>query len=178
MIVQVRKLLNKSTFCSFYILLQLSSHWILSKSDCKHYAICLISMFISLLVFVALHKCFLLSILCCVVHNMPDFGFDCWRKKKERTQKKAQKTKTVIKIHFLLNMKIALSSTQYIRTRTAGSLFFSRNPVGVMRQDVSAKGEWDETWVRHAPKKNVFSRLAFFPIRPYHPCLHSPSSMS
>lgn len=90
--------------------------WLLDsfKSDCKHYAICLISMFISLLVFVALRKCSLLSILCCVVHNMPDFGFDCWRKKKERTQNKAQKTTTVIKIHFLLNMKIALSRTQYI----------------------------------------------------------------
>ena len=32
--------------------------------------------------------------------------------------------------------------------------FFSRNSVRVMRQDVLAKGEWDETWVRRAREES------------------------
>ena len=38
--------------------------------------------------------------------------------------------------------------------RLTAVFFFSRNSVRVMRQDVLAKGEWDETWVRRAREES------------------------
>ena len=58
----------------------------------------------------------------------------------------------------LLTLSVYGNYTFYL---TAGSLFFSQNSVGVMRRDILAKGEWDETWHPQEEKQTADSSHIF-----------------